>query len=142
MRVPLAFITLVAAIMSLSAVLDADWGMVAVTAPVLAVAGAFLWRNLRDPAAGRAGGLQAVITFTAEAGAGLRGPGTFGMVRTYNRRWAIVLDRAPEQGDPALWGTAQRGWVWLDAEDLPQKARINYGSTWKTWPVTSAAKSN
>lgn len=137
MRFVLAFVTAVGVIITLGGLIAGE--RLGYAAPVTAIAGFFLWRNLRDPEVGRKQGLRAQVTFFYEAGDGVTGFGTFGRVKSHKGVWHVALDRPPERGDFAMHGVAQRGWVWLDQAGLPQRVRINYGTTWKSWPVLSAA---
>lgn len=139
LRVALFFVTAVGAILTVSALAGGDRAPLAWTAPLTAVAGLLLWRDLRDPARGRDGGVFATVTFTLEPGPGLSpGPGTSATILTHLGSWATALDRPPERGDLALHGVPRRGWVWLDAQGLPRRLRIDGGSGWKSWTVSAA----
>jgi hypothetical protein len=139
MRFVLVFVTFVSAIIMIGALTDGDRTTLIYAVPITAVLGFFTWQNLRDPAATRKNGRLAQITFAFEAGAGVTGSGTFARVKTHGAAWHVALDRMPERGDLDMYGVAQRGWVWLNEADLPERVKINYAMTWKTWPVVSAA---
>ncbi|MGP6089337.1 hypothetical protein [Antarctobacter jejuensis] len=139
MRFILAFVTAVGAIISISALGGGDMQTLGYVGPVTAVAGVFFWRNLRDPEVTRRNGLRARVTFTFEPGDGIRRNGTYASVRTYKANWFVTLQRTPERGDMQMYDVAQRGWVWVGPDGLPEKVKISYASTWKTWPVVSAA---
>lgn len=144
MRILLAFVTAIAAIIATSSVTEGDWAMVAGAGAVALVAGAFLWRNLKDPAKTRAMGLQASVTFLMADTRDEVAHGTLAQVKTIlapKQVWHLRLDRHPEGGDMALIDTSQRGWVWLGPDNLPLKVKIDYGASWKTWDVLSARPS-
>ncbi len=140
MNVLWAFVLAVAAIMAVAALVDGRLAEGAVALLVAAGAGGLLWRHLSNPEARRAGGHHGMVTFLPDAGDRFGGKGTLAGVRTHVHAtgWTVALDRTPERGDMALLGTQQRAWVWLSAAGLPEKVRIDYGSTWKTWPVLDA----
>lgn len=141
MRILLAFISFIAAMLALSAIGERDFVMVAGAGAVALVAGVFFWRNLRDPDKTRAMGLQSTVIFKMADTRGEVANGTLAQVNTVHtpkRSWTVRLDRMPEGPDMGLIDTTQRGWVWLGADDLPEKVKIDYGTTWKTWPVLSA----
>ncbi|GGL61363.1 hypothetical protein [Wenxinia marina] len=142
MRIPAAFTVFAAGAMALSALAAGRPSEALAALAVLAVAGGILWRLLRDPAATRRGGHFATVRFRPPpAGDGPR-TGTFALVRTQERRgpWDVALDRRPERADLEVMGVDQGGWVWLGETGLPERVRIDYGTTWKTWPVLSAAE--
>ena len=139
MRFILAFVTSVGAIISVGALGGSDIQTLGYTGPFTAVVGFFFWRNLRDPEVTRKNGLYASVTFIFAPGDGVRRDGTYARVWTYKGVWHVTLQRAPQQGDMQMYDTMQRGWVWLDQAGLPEKVKISYASTWKTWPVISAA---
>ena len=120
-----------------------DWDTVYIAGPVAAVASVFLWRNLRDPAKTRAQGLRCTVTFTLSDNRDRVVKGTPARVRprvtSFGAAWDVALDRHPQGGDLSMIDTPQRGWVWLGPDNLPEKVKIDYGSTWKTWGVISAA---
>lgn len=141
MRILLAFVAFVALIMTVTAIGDGDWVMMAGAGAVAMVAGVFLWRDLRDPAKTRALGLRCAVTFLVADTRGEIAKGTLARVNTIHtpkRSWDVRLDRMPEGGDMDLINVAQRGWVWLGPDDLPERVKIDYGATWKTWDVLSA----
>ncbi len=138
-RILLAFVAFVAAMVAFSGLKDGDAGTWVPALAVLAGAGALLLRNLRNPEISRKGGLRGQVTFQLEQGRGMARKGTFARVKTHDGNWDVTLDRVPERGDMDIYGTAHRGWVWLDQSGLPEKVRIDYGSTWKSWPVLEAA---
>lgn len=139
MRFILFLVTAVGAMMTIAALVQGDRASLLYVAPVTAVVGVFFWRNLRDPEVTRKNGLRARVTFSFEPGEGVQRTGTFARVQTHRGAWHVALDRMPERGDLQMHGVMQRGWVWLDAAGLPEKVKISYASTWKTWPVISAA---
>ncbi|MBV7395710.1 hypothetical protein [Mameliella sediminis] len=139
MRFILAFVTAVAAIILIGAIADGDWQALLYAGPVVIVAGALLWRNLQDPEVTRRNGLRARVTFTFEPGDGVRRDGTYARVNTHPADWHVTLQRTPERGDMQIYDTPHRGWVWLGPDGLPERVKISYATTWKTWPVVSAA---
>ncbi len=142
MRIILSFVTAVGAIISISALVSGDMQAVLYAGPVTLVAGLFLWRNLRNPEVTRKNGLRAKVTFTFEPGDGVRRDGTYAHVWTYKASWHVTLKRTPEQGDMQIYDTPHRGWVWLDQDGLPERVKISYATTWKTWPVVSATRAS
>ena len=140
MRIPLAFVTTVAAILTIGALADGDGRFALAAGAVTLVAGVFLLRSLRDPAAGRAAGLRAEVSFTSPTYSAAPQDGTPARVRTHRGSWQVTLRRVPERGDLKIRDVAQRGWLWLDPDGLPEKVRISSGTSWKTWPVAEAAE--
>lgn len=139
MRIILAFVTAVAAIMAVGALAEGDLRGFGPTGAVAAVAGFFLWRNLRDPEITRKAGLRARVTFAFAPADGVSRDGTYARIDTYAGAWNVTLKRTPQRGDMQMYDTPQRGWVWLDEAGLPARIKINFATTWKTWPVVSAA---
>jgi len=138
-RIVLAFAVAVGAVWTLAELLEGRFQDVVFGVAVTAVAGALLWRNLKNPELSRKGGEYVKVTFTLDRWPDAPQNGTAAWVETRRTaRWHVVLDRVPERIDNDYYGTAQRGWVWLDAAGLPHKVRIDYGTTWKTWPVRAA----
>ena len=139
MRILLAFATSVALIITISAMVDGDMGTVAVVGPVLLVVAFLLWRNMRDPETTRAMGLKSKVVFILPDPGKEVTNGTLAYVeplrKTFGTGWVTTLDRMPEREDEALINRAQRGWVWLDTLNRPDKVKIDYGATWKTWPI-------
>lgn len=107
---------------------------------VAAVSGFLLWRSLRNPEAVRKRGEYAKITFMPEPGPGVQKKGCFARVDSLRKvSWNVALDRPPQPGDLDSHGIAHGGWVWHDATGLPQRIRIDFGTTWASWDVHSAA---
>jgi hypothetical protein len=142
MRFVLAFVTGVAALITIGAVPGGDWQTVLTAGPVLLVAGFFLVRNLRDPEITRRNGIRAKIHLLLPPFDGTTQSGTLARVETYRGTWRVTLDRMPEGGDLHMHDVPQRGWVWLGQDGLPERLKITHGNTWKTWPVLSAATSS
>ncbi|MGR3641020.1 hypothetical protein [Alterinioella nitratireducens] len=113
------------------------WGGLAVAG----VAGALFWRSLRNPEVTRKMGSFAQVTFAMQPGPGVSGPGTYARVATpQGNAWDVALDRLPVREDMDAYDIAHRGWVWLAPGGLPEKVRIDYGTTWKNWPVLKATE--
>lgn len=140
MRILLTFVSTLAAILTISALSGGAWRDALVTGAVTLVAGVFLLRNLRDPEVTRQNGLQAQVSFSSPLAQDGPGGGTQARVWTHNAAWVATLDRTPERGDMEIHDVPHRGWVWLASDGLPERVRITYGTTWKTWPVVYAAK--
>lgn len=141
MRFLLAFVTAVAALITIGAVPGGDWQTVLAAGPVLLVAGFFLVRNLRDPEITRRNGLRAKVRILLPPYDGTKRDGTLARVDTYRGTWRVTLDRMPERGDLQMHDVPQRGWVWLGPDGLPERLKITHGNTWNTWSVLSAAPS-
>lgn len=139
MRMVLAFVTSVGALVSLGALAQGDWPGLKLAAPVTAIAGLFLWRNLRDPEITRKQGRRARVTFSHLPGPGVRGPGSFARVQTHAGAWHVALERPVLPDDLSMHGTPQRGWVWLGTDGLPARVKITRGNHWESHAVTSAA---
>ncbi|PIV74656.1 MAG: hypothetical protein COW55_08430 [Rhodobacteraceae bacterium CG17_big_fil_post_rev_8_21_14_2_50_65_11] len=139
MRIILFFVTALCVIVTIDALVDGDIQGLAYAGPVTALTGLLLWRNLRNPDVTRKNGLFARVTFTIGGFDGGQPDGTPARVDTHAGTWDVILNRTPERGDMAMLDTAHRGWVWLDETGLPARVRIDFATTWKTWPVALAA---
>lgn len=139
MRILAAFATFVGLTMLFAGVASGDrqsvWGGLLVAA----VAGTLLWRNLRNPEVTRQMGTRAQVRFTMQPGPGISGSGTFAhVVSQLGQSWHVALDRVPTRENMDIYDIAHRGWVWLAPGGLPEKVRIDYGTTWESWPVLDA----
>ncbi len=115
---------------------------------VTIVAGALLWRSLRDTEVTRKAGLRATVYLSLTPGPGVARKGTYARIKTHKASWDVALDRQPERADFNAYSHGFSGWVWLDEAGLPQRARINYAKSrgsstggtgrGKSWPVLSA----
>ena len=143
MRVVFAFALFLGLSWAVSDILSGHAREALVGLAIALVSGALLWRDLRDPEKTRKGGEMAKITFTFEPGEGIGPPGKYARIDTYRRvAWSVALDRAPRREDLDMNGIVRRGWVWLDADGLPQRVRIDSGMTWESWPVLGAVPLN
>ena len=142
MRFILAFVTIVAVILTVDAAIRADWPMAGVAGSVAMVAGVFLLRDLRNPDKTRALGLECKVIFTMSDTRFTTQTGTPARIepwaKTFGAGWVVSLDRLPERGDLTMIDAPQRGWVWLGPDNLPEKVKITYGNTWRSWPVLTA----